>query len=48
MTPKIATKMEKGKVVLLIADSGDKYVSSGLWTKEYNEIEKSTQNKIWW
>ncbi|HJN59265.1 MAG TPA: cysteine synthase B, partial [Dehalococcoidia bacterium] len=45
---KVATKMEKGKNVLLIADSGEKYISSGLWTKEYNEIEKSIENKIWW
>jgi cysteine synthase B len=45
---KVATKMEKGKIVLLIADSGEKYISSGLWTKEYNEIEKSIENKIWW
>ena len=45
---KIAEKMEKGKIVLLIADSGDKYVSSGLWTKDYNEIEKNIENKIWW
>ena len=45
---KISVKMDSGKVVLLIADSGDKYVSSGLWTKEYSEIKKNIDKKIWW
>ena len=45
---KISVKMDSGKVVLLIADSGEKYVSSGLWTKEYSEIKKNIDKKIWW
>ncbi len=33
-----AEKMESGKIVCLLADGGWKYLSTGLWNTEYEEI----------
>ncbi len=46
---KLAQKMERGNIVCLFADSGWKYLSSGIYTKDFKEIKKSDiQGKIWW
>ena len=44
---KTAQRLEKGNIVCLLADGGWKYLSTGLWTKEYGEMEEA-QGKIWW
>ena len=41
-----AERMERGNIVCLLADGGWKYLSTGLWTKDYDEIE--AEGKIWW
>ncbi len=41
-----AERMEAGNIVCLLADGGWKYLSTGLWTKDYDEIE--AEGKIWW
>ena len=43
-----AERMEHGNIVCLLADGGWKYLSTSLWTKDYDQLEKEAQGKIWW
>ncbi len=43
-----AERMEKGNIVCLLADGGWKYLSTSLWTKDYELLEQDVQGKIWW
>jgi cysteine synthase B len=45
---KQAERMERGNIVCLLADGGWKYLSTSLWTKDYDELAKISQGKIWW
>ncbi len=45
---KVARSMAKGNVVALLADSGWKYLSSGLWTRDFAEMEDEVAGRIWW
>ena len=40
--------MEQGNIVCLLADGGWKYLSTSLWTKDYEQLEKEAHGKIWW
>ena len=43
-----AERMDSGNIVCLLADGGWKYLSTSLWTKDYEQLEKEVQGKIWW
>jgi cysteine synthase B len=43
-----AERLERGNVVALLADGGWKYLSTGLWSRDYGESPEETQGKIWW
>ena len=43
-----ADRMESGNIVCLLADGGWKYLSTSLWNRDYEEMEKDIQGKIWW
>ena len=43
-----AERLESGHIVCLLADGGWKYLSTSLWTKDYEQLEKESQGKIWW
>jgi cysteine synthase B len=43
-----AERMERGNVVLLLADGGWKYLSSHLWTTEYKDLPDDIDKKVWW
>ena len=43
-----AERMENGNIVCLLADGGWKYLSTSLWTKDYEQLEEEVQGKIWW
>lgn len=43
-----AERMESGKIVCLLADGGWKYLSTGLWGAEYDEIRERVAEKLWW
>ena len=43
-----AERMEKGKIVCLLADGGWKYLSTGLWNKDLEQMKGEAQGKIWW
>ena len=45
---KQAEKMEDGTLVCLLADGGWKYLSTSLWTKDYEQLERESKGKIWW
>ena len=45
---KMAERLEKGNLVCLLADGGWKYLSTGLWTKDYGEMGEEAEGKIWW
>jgi cysteine synthase len=45
---RVAERMERGNVVLLLADGGWKYLSTDLWTKEYEELPEDIESKVWW
>jgi [CysO sulfur-carrier protein]-thiocarboxylate-dependent cysteine synthase len=43
-----AERIEEGNIVCLLADGGWKYLSTSLWTKDYEQLEKESRGKIWW
>ena len=43
-----AERMDEGNILCLLADGGWKYLSTGLWTKDYEQLAKEAQGKIWW
>jgi cysteine synthase B len=43
-----AERMEEGNIVCLLADGGWKYLSTSLWTKDYEQLEIEAKGKIWW
>ncbi len=45
---KQAERMERGDIVCLLADGGWKYLSTSLWTKDYDQLAAESKGKIWW
>jgi len=45
---RVASRMNSGNIVCLLADGGWKYLSTELWTKEIYQVEKDMEGKIWW
>ena len=45
---RVAERLERGNIVLLLADGGWKYLSTGLWSKEYEELGEEIEGKVWW
>lgn len=45
---KVAERMESGSIVCLLADGGWKYLSTELWTMDYDDLAERVETKIWW
>lgn len=45
---RVAERIDEGNIVCLLADGGWKYLSSGLWTSDYDDIEEQVNTKFWW
>jgi len=45
---RVARRLTQANVVLLLADGGWKYLSTELWTKEYEDLPEEIDSKIWW
>ena len=45
---RVAASMERGKIVVILADGGWKYLSEDLWTRELAELEDDLEAKILW
>jgi cysteine synthase B len=43
-----AKRQENAHIVVLMADGGWKYLSSGLWTVDYDKLAPDVTRKIWW
>ena len=47
---RLAERLERGDIVVLLADGGWKYISTRLWERDYEEIrgDEAIEGKIWW
>lgn len=45
---RVAARMDAGKIVVLLADGGWKYLSTNLWTVDYDDLPDDIEGKIWW
>ncbi|MBV9709651.1 MAG: cysteine synthase family protein [Ktedonobacteraceae bacterium] len=45
---RVAESMEQGKIVVLLADGGWKYLSEDLWTRDLQALEDKLEAKVLW
>ncbi|MCY3920005.1 MAG: cysteine synthase [Chloroflexi bacterium] len=47
---RVAERMQSGDIVVLLADGGWKYLSTGLWGREYDDIagDETIEGQLWW
>ena len=45
---RVASEMERGNIVVLFADGGWKYLSTGLWTRPLEEVAEEISTKVVW
>ncbi|HEU5379668.1 MAG TPA: cysteine synthase family protein [Ktedonobacteraceae bacterium] len=45
---RIASSLERGKIVVILADGGWKYLSEDLWTRELDNLEEELEAKLLW
>jgi len=45
---RVAERLDRGNVVLLLADGGWKYLSTELWSKDYDDMAEEIEGKVWW
>lgn len=45
---RLSEKLESGNIVALFADSGWKYLSSRLWTRDIEELKDGLEHMLWW
>jgi [CysO sulfur-carrier protein]-thiocarboxylate-dependent cysteine synthase len=45
---RVASSLERGKVVVILADGGWKYLSEDLWTRDLEDIEEQLEAKLLW
>jgi cysteine synthase B len=45
---RVAERLDHGNVVCLFADGGWKYLSTQLWTTNYEDLPEDIEDKIWW
>jgi cysteine synthase len=45
---RVAHRMERGNIVCILCDGGWKYLSLGVWFKEFPDLGENIQSHIWW
>lgn len=45
---RVAERLDAGNIVCLFADGGWKYLSTQLWTTDYEDLPEDIEDKIWW
>ena len=45
---RVAERLDRGNIVMLLADGGWKYLSTDLWSKDYDELGDEIEGKVWW
>ena len=43
-----ANRLERGTIVMLFADGGWKYLSTGIYTREWSDIQNEVEGQTWW
>ena len=43
-----ASRLERGNIVMLFADGGWKYLSTGIYTKQWSEFQYEVEGQTWW
>ncbi|MYF78609.1 MAG: hypothetical protein F4180_01560 [Chloroflexi bacterium] len=43
-----AQRLENGTIVTLFADGGWKYLSTGIYTRDWNDIQNEVEGQTWW
>jgi [CysO sulfur-carrier protein]-thiocarboxylate-dependent cysteine synthase len=45
---RVGSRLERGNIVLLLADGGWKYLSTDLWSTDYDNLADDLDEKTWW
>lgn len=45
---RLAARLETGRIAVLLADGGWKYLSTNLWTADYSDLPADIDRKVWW
>ena len=45
---RVAAEMDRGSVVVLLADGGWKYLSAGLWDRDLDDLEDDMERQVLW
>jgi len=45
---RVASSMERGKIVVILADGGWKYLSEDLWTRDIEQLEDDLEGILLW
>lgn len=45
---RVAHRMERGTIVCILCDGSWKYVSLGVWFKDFPPVGKNIQSHVWW
>jgi cysteine synthase B len=45
---RVANDLERGNIVVLLADGGWKYLSTGLWTRPLDQVAEEISGKVMW
>ena len=48
MALRAARDLDRGNVVVLLADGGWKYLSTGLWTRPLEEVAEEISGRVMW
>ena len=43
-----AKRLESGMIVMLFADGGWKYLSTGIYTRDWSDIQNEVEGQTWW
>ncbi len=45
---RVAEGMDRGSIVVLLADGGSKYISTGLWDRDLDALESEMETQVLW
>ena len=45
---RVAEEMGEGRVVMLLADGGWKYLSTGLWSRDLDDLDEELESSLLW
>ena len=45
---RVAAELGEGRIVMLLADGGWKYLSTGLWSRDLDELDEELESSLLW